>query len=93
MIKRISLLVTAALLVATMAMAGLAAPAFATNTCKDFTFEESGPPFGQQTDSCVKGSSETEVTKHGKGDPPTEANKDEQCVNKKGEVNGPPCPK
>ncbi len=33
MIKRISLLVTAALLVATMAMAGLAAPAFADPDC------------------------------------------------------------
>ena len=33
MIKRISLLVTAALLVATMAMAGLAGPAFAAKTC------------------------------------------------------------
>ena len=34
MIKRISLLVAAALLVATMAMAGLAAPAFADPTCE-----------------------------------------------------------
>ena len=33
MIKRISLLVAAALLVATMAMAGLAGPAFADPTC------------------------------------------------------------
>ncbi len=33
MIKRISLLVTAALLVATMAMAGLAGPAFADPDC------------------------------------------------------------
>ena len=35
MIKRISLLVTAALLVATMALAGLAAPAFAAPGCPD----------------------------------------------------------
>jgi hypothetical protein len=34
-IKRISLLVTAALLVATMAMAGLAGPAFADPNCEE----------------------------------------------------------
>ena len=67
MIKRISLLVTAALLVATMAMAGLAGPAFAVNTCKDQDdFAPSGPSFGQQSDQCDKGSTEAILTGHGK---------------------------
>ena len=55
MIKRISLLVTAALLVATMAMAGLAAPAFAVNTCNE---PDPGPPPGHRT--CVQGAFEEE---------------------------------
>ena len=50
MIKRISLLVTAALLVATMAMAGLAGPAFANNKsdCSD-----GGGTWNNQTKTCT----------------------------------------
>jgi hypothetical protein len=73
--KRITLLIAALMLALTMALSGAA---FAVNTCKDFTFTESGPPFGQQEDSCQKGSTETTVTKHGKGD--GQGNTDEESV-------------
>jgi len=75
--KRITLLLAAVMLALTMSFG--AAGAFAVNTCKDFTFTPAtSPPFGQQEDSCQKGSTETTVTKHGKGD--GQGNTDEESV-------------
>ena len=67
MIKRISLLLAAALLVATMAMAGLAAPAFAVNTCKD-PQPDTNPSPGKTETSCVKGSKTITTEKRGQGE-------------------------
>jgi hypothetical protein len=80
---RIKLLIMAALMALMISFSvalSVAAPsAEAVNTCKDFTFEEATePPFGQQEDSCVKGSQEETTVKHGRGD--GQGNTDEECV-------------
>ena len=64
--KRIILMLTvAAMMVVALSVA--APSAFATNTCKDTdTFTPTGPPFGQQSGGCVKGSTEEEISGHGK---------------------------
>ena len=66
MIKRISLLIAAALLVATMAMAGLAGPAFAKLA------EETRNPAGHitQGDAAGEPPQDTDVVNKGGNEPP-----------------------
>jgi uncharacterized membrane protein len=83
-IKRISLLVTAALLVATMAMAGLAAPAFASHGpnkeehIKNQTPNADQGETGNTTTTFRKGNDNTETKYAGKSDPKIVS----QCTNR-----------
>ena len=91
MIKRISLLLAAALLVATMAMAGLAAPAFASHgpnkqehTIKETPNAEKGEKGNVQTQE-RKGNENTFTKNAGKSEPKTVT-----CTNR--EVHQGTCP-
>jgi hypothetical protein len=66
-IKRISLLVMAALLVATMAMAGLAGPAFAAKSCTENTNGCSTPNRQEKKDAGESQDFDTTTTHRGKG--------------------------
>jgi hypothetical protein len=100
-IKRSSLLVTAALLVATMAMAGLAGPAFAAPTCPNGEPATFGP---KGTKICAeeeeqKNPKKTEIQQETfKGAPPADKSEGVQetsCVMETGQgekVKEGPCP-